>query len=378
MKHPETVKVFCNHGVQNMYKSNLDKVEKKYGSKVDLEFIYPNISDNVQSQVRKKIELDLDEEILYVVYGSINTIDTIDSIGMVLTDCRIIRFYGNEFQNIRWEDIKEVESKGYYYQFWGYGTGNWEDEDTISSSSFYSSCQSIVTSVAETVINANKVTKLLFNDEDVTNEKNEKFFLRLLTKMANTQEGGRKKFLNQKRARFRLGMKKVLLDQDLYIDEYEAGLYDKYKPSDSKEKVSSSTKRSKTVKEVSSVASDYDESSDFDDEVVSVVSDYNDYTLEKWNWGAFLYNCLWAVCNRVYWPLLMIVIFFIPYVGIIADIVISFILGKRGNRMSWMKVDSMDLESFLKRQYIWNKVGFWSFWALIVLFVLYIIGSTQN
>ena len=37
--------------------------------------------------------------------------------------------------------------------------------------------------------------------------------------------------------------------------------------------------------------------------------------IKGWNWGAFFFNWLWGICNGIYWPLILIVLNFIPYVG---------------------------------------------------------------
>ena len=53
--------------------------------------------------------------------------------------------------------------------------------------------------------------------------------------------------------------------------------------------------------------------------------------LEKWNWGAFFFNWLWAVCNGIYWPLLMIVFNFIPIWGSLVSLIGCIYLGIKGN-----------------------------------------------
>ncbi len=87
-------------------------------------------------------------------------------------------------------------------------------------------------------------------------------------------------------------------------------------------------------------------------------------SLNKWSWGGFFFGWLWAVFNGIYWPLIV----FIPFIGWIASIVISIILGINGNRMAWEKKTWQGVDHFEKAQKSWAKA------ALIVFLVSILSG----
>ena len=60
---------------------------------------------------------------------------------------------------------------------------------------------------------------------------------------------------------------------------------------------------------------------------------------EAWNWGAFSLSWIWGIFNGLYWPLIIILINFIPYVGVIISLCTVYCWGKtatsmRGERQS--------------------------------------------
>lgn len=97
----------------------------------------------------------------------------------------------------------------------------------------------------------------------------------------------------------------------------------------------------------------------------------NDIGIDKWNWGAFMFTWLWGVCNKVYWPLVVL----IPILGWIAWPVIAIMLGIKGNRWSWENNCSsgsgMDAERFMQRQKTWSTVGLVVFCISIVSNITY-------
>lgn len=93
----------------------------------------------------------------------------------------------------------------------------------------------------------------------------------------------------------------------------------------------------------------------------------------KWNWGAFTFGWLWGVCNGVYWPLITL----IPYVGWIANIIIIFILGAKGNELAYKssRWKANSPEAFDRAQKGWNRAAgvVWLIAAFIVIITLVVI-----
>ncbi len=93
--------------------------------------------------------------------------------------------------------------------------------------------------------------------------------------------------------------------------------------------------------------------------------------LNSWSWGGFLFGWLWAVCNGIYWPLVV----FIPVVGWLSAIVINIILGIKGNRWAWENRTWMDAAHFERAQHQWAVAGLVFFIALACLVGLIIAGA---
>lgn len=74
--------------------------------------------------------------------------------------------------------------------------------------------------------------------------------------------------------------------------------------------------------------------------------------LKKWSWGGFMFGWFWGVFNRVYWPLVV----FIPILGMLAGLVIAFVLGANGNTYAWEKFDGTP-EEFDAKQRRWKIAG---------------------
>ena len=79
--------------------------------------------------------------------------------------------------------------------------------------------------------------------------------------------------------------------------------------------------------------------------------------LNKWNWGAFFCGWLWAVCHKLYWPLIIIVVGFIPYLGQIIQIVFAVWLGINGNSIAWKSRRYKSFGEMRHKQKIWGWVG---------------------
>ena len=84
---------------------------------------------------------------------------------------------------------------------------------------------------------------------------------------------------------------------------------------------------------------------------------------EKWHMGAFLSSWVWAAANRIYWPLIIIFISFIPYLGQIASLFLCTYLGLNGYKLAWSKASSHNFKSFISSQNKWTGLG-------VVIFIL--------
>ena len=98
--------------------------------------------------------------------------------------------------------------------------------------------------------------------------------------------------------------------------------------------------------------------------------------LSKWNWGAFIFGWLWAICNGIYWPLFLIILNFIPYIGSIVSFGICIYLGIKGTEMAWNAKSWPSWESFKETQHKWAVA---ILWVLGISFILgIIIGIAAN
>lgn len=99
----------------------------------------------------------------------------------------------------------------------------------------------------------------------------------------------------------------------------------------------------------------------------ATIGQLNDYTqsevdehLDKFNFGAFLSTWVWALCNHIYWPLLIIPISLIPYIGQIASLFLCSYLGIKGSRMAW-NTSCLPFGKFVSSQKKWVGVGIFLF-----------------
>lgn len=91
-----------------------------------------------------------------------------------------------------------------------------------------------------------------------------------------------------------------------------------------------------------------------------------DKEINKWDWGAFLCSWIWAIYHRIYWPLGILFIGCIPYIGQIATLVLSVYLGFTGSAKAWHSGKYADFESFKSAKKKWAIIG-------IVIFIVSII-----
>lgn len=96
---------------------------------------------------------------------------------------------------------------------------------------------------------------------------------------------------------------------------------------------------------------------------------------EKWDMGAFLSSWVWALANRIYWPLIIIPISLVPYAGQVASLFLCTYLGLNGYRLAWSKCTNHNFKTFASSQKKWVGIGAILFiaFAAIQAISLYII-----
>lgn len=81
--------------------------------------------------------------------------------------------------------------------------------------------------------------------------------------------------------------------------------------------------------------------------------------IKGWNWGAFFFSWIWGVCNGVYWPLVLIIINFIPYVGGLISLGATIVLGINGNEWAWKAKSWSSVAEFKRVQHNWAIAVVW-------------------
>jgi hypothetical protein len=84
--------------------------------------------------------------------------------------------------------------------------------------------------------------------------------------------------------------------------------------------------------------------------------------IDRWNWGAFLFNWIWGIGNNTLIALLM----FVPLV----NMVMPFVLGAKGSAWAWRNKRWESVEAFKATQRKWALWGL----AVIVLFIVLLAG----
>ena len=77
----------------------------------------------------------------------------------------------------------------------------------------------------------------------------------------------------------------------------------------------------------------------------------------EWNWGAFLCGWIWAVKHKLYWPVLIIPVTLIPYVGQVCGLVLSVYLGLNGSQMALSSGLYGSFDDYLAANDKWRKAG---------------------
>lgn len=93
-----------------------------------------------------------------------------------------------------------------------------------------------------------------------------------------------------------------------------------------------------------------------------------DKEINKWNWGAFFCSWIWAAYHKIYWPLAVLIVGCIPYIGQIATLILSAYLGFTGSAKAWASGRYATFESFKAAQKKWAIIG-------VIVFVLGIVAE---
>jgi len=102
-----------------------------------------------------------------------------------------------------------------------------------------------------------------------------------------------------------------------------------------------------------------------------------DRTIEKWNWGAFFCTWLWGVFHKMYWPLAIIIIGGIPYIGQVCNLCLCVYMGLKGSRIAWNSGKYADFDAYKKAQRNWAIGGL--VWFLISIAVsAYLVYSALS
>jgi hypothetical protein len=80
---------------------------------------------------------------------------------------------------------------------------------------------------------------------------------------------------------------------------------------------------------------------------------------EGFNWGGCTLTWIWALCNGAFdrWTGLLLVLCFLPYVGMFSAITLMVYSGHTGNRRAWMGKSWATREAFLRTQHRWAVAG---------------------
>jgi serine/threonine-protein kinase len=87
--------------------------------------------------------------------------------------------------------------------------------------------------------------------------------------------------------------------------------------------------------------------------------------LHGWNWGAFLFSWIWGVAHNVWLSLLA----FIP----IANVIMPFVLGAKGNEWAWQHRRFENVEQFRAVQRAWTRWGVGLLIATVIIYGAFIV-----
>lgn len=81
--------------------------------------------------------------------------------------------------------------------------------------------------------------------------------------------------------------------------------------------------------------------------------------IKGWNWGAFVFSWIWGIFNGVYWPLVLIIVNFIPYVGGLISLGCCIALGINGSEWAWKAKSWSSVAEFKRVQHKWAIAILW-------------------
>lgn len=103
-----------------------------------------------------------------------------------------------------------------------------------------------------------------------------------------------------------------------------------------------------------------------------------DHAISKWNWGAFFCSWIWAVCHKMYWPVAIIIVSMLPYIGQVCSLALCVYLGLNGSKIAWRSGKyNDDFEAYRRAQRNW-AIGGTIFFILYVMVQAYIVYETLS
>ena len=93
-----------------------------------------------------------------------------------------------------------------------------------------------------------------------------------------------------------------------------------------------------------------------------------------WSWGAFMLGIHWGIGNRVYWPLLSLLIV-IPFIGPIIYLVVAIICGIKGHEWAMNSGTFKTVEEYNAAQDTWDRAGKVMFFIMLIMVVISLILS---
>lgn len=109
----------------------------------------------------------------------------------------------------------------------------------------------------------------------------------------------------------------------------------------------------------------------------STVKDGVPNEIKGWNWGAFFFSWIWGVCNGVYWPLALIIVNFIPYVGVLISLGACIALGINGSEWAWKAKQWSSIAEFKRVQHKWAVAILWVLGVSFGLSILIGVSSSM-
>ena len=82
-----------------------------------------------------------------------------------------------------------------------------------------------------------------------------------------------------------------------------------------------------------------------------------DIVAKKFNWGAFCLSWIWGLWNNTHITLIMLLTYFLPWVGTIVSIGLAIWFGIKGNTWAWQNKRWESIEQFHSVQKKWAIAG---------------------